>query len=149
MKSIAIVGGDIALSLSRRMDFVRGKDKLLQDLRLWLSEPIGTGISSPRFGSTLYSMVGDVDPEMLAGRVTTEVRRVLGLYQQTQVQALKRARQEGTLGSWHKSEILQEVVDVKTVAQYDRIKVTVTLRTLSSTLGDITLSLDATLGGVQ
>ncbi len=56
-----VVDGDIQLGVGQRLDFVYGKNKLLQDLSLWLMEPLGTGFTTPNFGSRLDSMSGSAD----------------------------------------------------------------------------------------
>lgn len=148
MKSIAIKDGDIDLALSRRMDFVRGKQKLLQDLRMWLSEPYGIGPTTPQFGSTLSDMIGTEDPELAAVQINAEVRRILGLYQSHQMERLRIAKARGTLGSWSRSEILQNVVDVASVVNLDKVRVVVKIRTLNENIEDLRFDVTITTGGV-
>jgi len=74
MKNMQIVDGDIVLGTNRRVSFVYKSDKLAQDLRLWLLEPIGTGTLSPLFGSQLSLYIGGVNLEDSPGQIQAEVR---------------------------------------------------------------------------
>ncbi len=80
MKSLKVRDGDFVLATNHRVEFAYGKDKLLQDLKLWLLEPLGIGYTSRSFGSTLESLVGENSPEQHRIQVVSEIQRVLGLY---------------------------------------------------------------------
>lgn len=141
MKSISIQDGDIQLSVSRRMDFVSGEAKLRQDLELWLRESLGIGPTSPGFGSRLSSYLGMADVNTSRVLIDAEVRRVLSLYQAWQLDRLRKAKNSGQLQSWSRSEVLDEVVSVKTTVEEDRVVVAITLKTLREGLLDVMLTL--------
>ena len=112
---------------------VRGRDKLVQDLTLWLLEPLGTGFMTPGFGSTLNTVVardsrgrqqgrfiGRPFNERVAAEVESEVDRVLNLYQQDQVQKIRSAQLQGRLYLYSKKEILNSIDDINTTIDNDR-----------------------------
>lgn len=131
MKTLRLKDGDLSIDLGRRLEFVRGRDKLLQDLKLWLLEPLGTGFTTPSFGSLVEGFIGSDDPEEVAADLAAEIRRVILLYQRWQLERITAARTEGTLGYWTKSEIIEEIVEVKTRAVYDTVEVKISLKTLT------------------
>lgn len=141
MKSFRVEDGDFSLNKSRRADMVLGRDKLVQDLSLWLLEPLGIGFTTPSFGALLnYQDVGSrgartghfigrmITEERIA-EVGAEVDRILNLYQQNQIQKIRKARLEGTLHLYHRSEILDSVEEVSTAEDADRLIVSVGLTT--------------------
>ena len=142
VKSLKIRDGDISLSLGRRAQFVTGKEKLVQDLTLWLLEPLGTGTTTPRFGTILEEMIGVDDPREQEARVHAEITRVLSLYQSWQIKRLKDATLRNALSSWSRAEILQEIVSVETEVIGSRLVVRVKLNTLAGSKLDVSLFLD-------
>jgi hypothetical protein len=52
-KSLALTNGDLSLGGGRSFQTVSGREKLAQDLRLWILEKIGTDPATPDFGSRL------------------------------------------------------------------------------------------------
>lgn len=58
-KSLAIVNGDLAIGPGRKFESVSGRDKLLQDLKLWVLEKIGTDPATPGYGSRLDGGIED------------------------------------------------------------------------------------------
>lgn len=131
MKTIRIVDGDIELSIGRRMDFVRGKDKLFQDLKHWLLEPMGASPTARSFGSYLSEYIGQDDTQVGMALVTSEIRRILEVYQENQIKGLQRAKAEDELHLWSKSEVLEEIVHVEAFQLYDAVRVKIQLRTMA------------------
>jgi len=141
VKNFRITDGDLDLSHSNRVDMVLGRDKLTQDLTLWLLEPLGTGYATPGFGSTLNTVVsrdtrgrregrfiGQEYTEDVAVEIETEVDRVLNLYQQDQVQKIRQAKAEGRLYLYSKREILNSIDSITSNQDRDTavIKVDIT-----------------------
>ena len=121
---------------------VQGRDKLAQDLTLWLLEPLGTGYSTPAFGSTLNSVVtrdargrqegrfiGQAPIDSLVVEVEAEIDRVLNLYQQDQVQKIRQAKSEGRLYLYSKREILNSIDDISSRTDRDVAIVSVGITT--------------------
>src|SRR5438105_4488925 len=122
MKSFEISDGDLSISKSKRVNLVQGREKLIQDLTLWLLEPLGIGFTTPSFGSTLNTVaprddvgrgqgrfVGRSFTEDRALEVEAEIDRILHLYQQNQIQRIKNAQAQGTLYTFSRKEILDSI----------------------------------------
>lgn len=113
MKNFKIHEGDLVLGPTKHVEMVRGRSKLIQDLSLWLLEPLGTGWTTPGFGSTLWERIGGQMSEENIAEAVSEVERVLALYQQDQVQKVQQARLQGRLGLYSRTEILDVIEDVR------------------------------------
>ncbi len=151
MKCLRILDGDISFTTGRRAEFVYGKDKLLQDLKLWLMEPFGIGPTTPSFGTSLNEMIGEDRADALVAKVRAEIQRVLSLYQAFQFERLRLAKKNGTLAYWSRQEILQEITDVRVNATLDRVEVVVSLTTMSQAGQNnaVSLPLAITTSGLQ
>lgn len=130
MQSLALAHGDLVVS-SGRCAMVTGRDKLLQDLSLWLRERLGVGYTTPVFGSRLPDMVGSVATEETEADIQSEVTRILSLYQTYQYNMIKAAQENGVPIQYSKNEILDEIRNIKTRMLSDRVIVDVTIATLS------------------
>lgn len=127
---------------SGKIKFSTGRQKLIEDLQRWLEEPLGTGFTTPGFGSLLSTYIGTNASSVYAGSVDSEIIRVLQLYQGQQVLSLKSAQNAAKLSNWNKSEIIQNILSVNSIVQGTSIVSTIQL----STLDDNTISLDIYLG---
>lgn len=130
MKSLQIHNGDIVLAAGGGLSFVRGSRKLVQDLSIWMREPVGSSPLVPRFGSLLPDMIGSASVELSLTAVNAEVRRILELYQADQQRRLQDAKRVGNLANWTRSEIIDEVIDIQSQIVQDSIQVIIRLRTL-------------------
>lgn len=129
---------------------VQGRDKLVQDLTLWLLEPLGIGFTTPNFGSLLNSVdrgpngrraghfIGRGLTEERAAEVESEVDRILNLYQQDQIQKIRRAQIEGRLYLYRRAEILDAVDEV--ASRIDRDRAIIRASITSGANSDITLT---------
>jgi phage baseplate assembly protein W len=142
MKTIAVSNGDIQLS-NGKIQFAIGSTKLAQDLNRWLKEPLGTGFTTPNFGSLLPGMVGGNQNTTTVSTVTNEITRVLQLYQGQQAIYLQNAQNTAQLANWNKSEIIQEVVSINVTIQNTSILAAVTIKTLTGSLLDLNMSIDS------
>lgn len=135
-----ISGGDLVVGAGRVYDRVSGISKLQQDLGLWLLEKIGTDLSTPTYGSRLdggvidgeiiQSYIGQSSTDSRVREIIAEVRRVLELYQETQINKmqLEMAQFNGkhTLSG---DEILASIDSVDAAIQADLIVVKVIIST--------------------
>jgi len=142
MKTITVSNGDIQLN-SGKIQFSVGSDKLIQDLSLWLKEPIGTGYTTPNFGSTLTSMIGGSQSGSTVSMVTHEIIRVLQLYQGQQIIYLQNAQNSAQLSNWNKSEIIQSVTSVDVSISNTTVLASVTVITLSNSTINLNLAIDS------
>jgi len=141
MKTIEVSNGDIQL-VNGKIQFAVGSSKLVQDLTLWLKEPIGTGFTTPNFGSLLPQMVGGNQNSTTVSTVTNEITRILQLYQGQQAIYLQNAQNSAQLSNWNKSEIIQNVVSVQVSIQATSIIANIVLNTLNNTTINLNMSID-------
>ncbi len=150
MKTLTVQSGDLQLDSSGRLTFQTGSNKLIQDLTLWLEEPIGTGYTTPNFGSLLPGMIGQNFTPYLSAQIQSEALRIFTLYQKNQIAALQNAQNLSQLGNWNKSEIINSINNISVYPNSQLptiIDVTVDITTLSNT--DLTIHLFVTSNGIQ
>ena len=141
MKTITVSNGDIQMN-SGKIQFSTGKQKLIEDLQRWLEEPLGTGFTTPNFGSLLNTYIGSNSFGLNTNSVDNEVLRVLQLYQGQQVLDLKYAQSAAKLSNWNKSEIIQNILSIESAVQGTSIVCKITLTTLDNS----TISLNVYMG---
>lgn len=149
-KSFKIENGDFVIS-GRSYATVAGKDKLFQDLKLWILERIGTDPATPTYGSTLdggvingqlvESMIGQSLSQGRIDAVKAEVSRLLEQYQQNQVEKMRleviEFRGSHTLSP---DEILYQIESIDAAQlQGDTILVRVACKTLAGTSFSLTI----------
>jgi phage baseplate assembly protein W len=150
MKTLTVQNGDLQLDNSGRLTFQTGSNKLVQDLTLWLEEPIGTGFTTPNFGSILPNLIGQSFTPYLSAQIQAETLRIFSLYQQNQISALKNAQNLSQLGNWNKSEIINSIDNINVYPDSNlptMIDVSVDITTLSNT--SLTINLFVTSNGIQ
>jgi len=141
MKTIAVSNGDIQLQ-GGKIQFATGSNKLAQDIERWLKEPLGTGYTTPNFGSLLQSMIGGTQSSSTVSTVTGEIQRVLQLYQGQQVINLQNSQNAAQLSNWTRSEVIQSIESVNVSLQYTSILANVSLLTIANTTVNINISID-------
>jgi phage baseplate assembly protein W len=141
MKTIVVSNGDIQLSTGQ-LQFAVGSSKLVQDLTLWLEEPLGTGYTTPGFGSLLSGMVGQAQSQNTPSTIQNEVQRVLQLYQGQQAINLQSAQNSAQLSYWNKSEIIQSINSVNVNMQNDTALVSVNLTTLANSTVNLNITIN-------
>jgi len=142
MKTITVSNGDIKLSTGK-IQFSTGNAKLVQDISLWLKEPIGTGFTTPNFGSLLPQLVGGTQSASTISTVTNEIIRVLQLYQGQQALYLQQAQNTAQLANWNKSEIIQNIVSVNVSIQNTTIFAAIALNTLNNNTVNLNLTINS------
>lgn len=84
-QSFQLQNGDLVVTSGRAFQVVKNKDKLLQDLKLWILEQFGTDPSTPEYGSYLDSYIGMPMSQAAINQIQAEVLRVLQQYQAMQL----------------------------------------------------------------
>ena len=120
--SLAIADGDL-VQRGSQLSVVHGKDKLAQDVYLWLMERYGGDRFHVNMGSILQDFIGGIASESTRAEVHAEVFRILQNYQAVQ---LRRFKENPELLS--ASELLVSVDDIQTAMAYDTISVAIRLR---------------------
>ena len=141
MKTIAVSNGDIQLN-GGKIVFAQASQKLVQDLTRWLEEPIGTGYTTPGFGSNLNKLIGQAQDSTAITTVQNEIARVLQLYQGQQILYLQKSQGTAQLANWNKSEIIQTVNSISVTIQGNAIVASVVLTTLNNNPININISID-------
>jgi phage baseplate assembly protein W len=131
MKTITVSNGDIQLN-NGKIQFVTGQNKLTQDIKLWLTEPLGTGFTTPNFGSLLPGMIGGAQNGNTQSKIANEIKRILQLYQGQQVQYLKTAQNTATLSNWNRDEIIQSIGAVNVTVNNSTVIANISLLTLAN-----------------
>ncbi len=98
--SFRIIGGDLVVGARRSFDTVSGKDKLFQDLKLWILERVGTDPLTPTYGSRLDggvidgqevpSHIGQLATQERRAEIQEEIASLLTRYQQEQLDKMRR-----------------------------------------------------------
>lgn len=142
--------GDLVVGTGRAYERVSGLEKLQQDLELWILEKIGTDPSTPTYGSALDggiingepfpSYIGQLSSDARVREIEAEVRRVLELYQETQINKMQsEMAQFGGKHTLRGDEVLASIDSVQAAAQADMIIVRVQLTTAAQTALTLTL----------
>jgi phage baseplate assembly protein W len=146
MKNLKVKKGDLIVSSARKAELVYGEEKLIQDLSHWLLEPLGTGFTTPGFGSILYRFIGTARSERLQIEAENEVERILALYQADQIQKVKGAQLSNRLFIFSKKEILADIMRVESAFDMDMVRIKAFIKTAANTGLDIMTLLNASEG---
>lgn len=133
--SFAVSEKDITLKGSN-IGLVYGRNKLIQDLTLWLTERYRSDRFHSNYGSTLDSFIGEVMDPMTAHEVEAEVHRVLQNYQMIQY---RRMQEDPTTLS--PEEVLVDVEDVNAKIDYDSVVVVISIVTGTRARGNFRVGL--------
>lgn len=154
--SLNIMGGDLSLGGPGGLSTVTGGEKLIQDLKCWLLEAIGTDPLHPDYGSKLdgggapgspqqWGMIGsEIDSTSLM-MVEAEVRRILNQYQQQQV---NRIQIEQTLYNGKNTYVMGEILYSIDSVTASRFKDTIIVNANIRTANGQSLSLTQPVGSV-
>jgi hypothetical protein len=130
MKTLALVGGDLALG-DGGYRTLTGAARIRQDLALALAEPYGHDSYHPQFGSVLAAHIGEPLTPELELLVRAEVVRVVQQYVDGQQAQIAADALSGSRSRFSFQDVVQSVQSISTDIQYDTIKVTITLKTQS------------------
>lgn len=130
MKTLALVGGDLALGEGGYRTLT-GAARIRQDLGLALAEPYGNDPYHPEYGSVLYAHIGDPLTPELELLVRSEVVRVLQQYVDSQQAQIAADALSGSRSRFSHQDVIKAVSSINTDVQYDTIKVTIALKTQS------------------
>lgn len=139
MYTFKLANGDIQMGYDGAVDEASGMDRIVQNLSCWLLEPLGTDKVYKRFGSVLWSEIGEPLSSEKVMEIRAEVKRVVDnfiAYERSQYTSAAKRGANYFARSWADAVIPTELIgiDVETVA--DTVTVMVELAT---TGGSVTL----------
>jgi len=131
MKTMRLSGGDLVIGANSDLQMVTGADKVEQDMRCALLEPLGNDRFHPGWGSSLDDfisrpIVGSVESDVLA-----EVNRVVGNYAAVQRDKIESQMLSGADSTYTTDEVVSGVTDVTTHQTYDTVAVKISIGTVS------------------
>lgn len=149
--SLRVSNGDLVLQ-SGKLGIVSGQNKLVQDLRHFLLERMGSDPLHPDYGSlidggvtpagrTVASPIGGTDWRFVALELEADIRRICALYQNGQVERARKDRQRYNRVTLTPAEILLAVTDVTFQQNMDTLNVTISLSTGAGTTENLSLAL--------
>lgn len=148
--SLKITGGDLTVGSGRAFETVSQREKLGQDLRLWVLERMGTDPATPNYGTTLDGgRVNGQEVDSLIGQMLTnerivEVRAQLAnmcsQYQQVQLAKIQRdMTQFAGQTTLTPEEILQVVQNIEVKSSGTTIIARITILTMAGSQISITI----------
>lgn len=133
--TIALKEGDIDLK-GNTVAIVTGTQKLEQELGVWLKERYGSDRFHTNYGSTLDHYIGSVMTDSAVYEIENEVGRVLRNYQ-----ALQHRKFQSDPQSLDPSEILAQINEIRAVADYDQVQVTIHFTTYGKTSSTVSVNI--------
>lgn len=137
--SLALRHGDLDLSPNASLGTVTGSDKLVQDLRCFLLERMGSDDLHPTFGSLLdggfrdgqyvEGVIGVLNDELAALAVETEIRRMVAAYQAAQLARARGDRATYGKATLTKGEVLLSLDAIDIVQASETMVITLHLTT--------------------
>lgn len=134
--SLKVSNGDLSPAPAS-LDAVSGAQKLVQDLRLWILERMGTDDLHPRFGSLIDGgttpegdeIPGVIGTDFAQGRafVESEIRRICREYQMMQLARVKQDKVTLGRATLTPAEVLRDVTKIDFSQYEDALLVNVTL----------------------
>jgi hypothetical protein len=149
--SLRVNNGDFVLD-GGKLGTVAGEVKLLQDLRHYLLERMGSDPLYPSYGSlidggvrsngrSVPSPIGRMDFRFVALEIESDIRRIAAQYQQNQVARAQRDKQRYNRVTLTPGEILVAISDIKFEHAQDALNVNIVVQTGAGTTSNLNLSL--------
>lgn len=143
-KSLAITTGDLSVT-GRHYDTVKGRDKLIQDLRCWLIERVGTDPATPDFGSQFETgaYIGQVYSEIVATEARADIQELLQRYQLGQLEKLKRETiAYNGRNTFDEGELIETIDSIQSTFAGTTLIIRVTLTTMANQQVKIDVPID-------
>jgi hypothetical protein len=149
--SLKIQNGDLTLG-NASYGTVTGSSKLVQDLRCYLLERMGTDSAHPNYGSTLNGgrlpdgteisgPIGQMNTEFIESDVTVEIRRIINQFQKEQLERARSDRQVYGKTTMNRGEVLLGVSSIQMEHSLDSLNVTLLLITGDDTNPSLDLTI--------
>lgn len=153
--SLQVSNGDFALDQGG-FGIVTGERKLIQDLRHFMLERMGTDDAHPNYGSLfdggqrsdgteVPSVIGHHDFAIASLTVESDIRRIVTEYQQTQLARARRERQRYNKTTFTAGEVIRSLDRVGLKQVRDTLYATLYITTAS----DVSIDLKIPVGNGQ
>lgn len=150
--SLKVSNGELALD-GGHLGTVAHEDKLLQDLRHFLLEKMGSDPMHPSYGSLIDggrqpdgtivdSPIGSYDFNSVALDIESDIRRIAAVYQRQQLERAKSDRLRYNKSTLTAGEILAEVTYITFEQRQDALEVSIGVISGRNRQSDLTLLLD-------
>lgn len=144
-------GGDLTLG-NASYGTVTGEQKLVQDLRAYILERMGTDDMHPDFGSLIdggrladgteiNGVIGQMNTDLAQVEIETEIRRLINAFQTRQLQRAKDDQLVYGKTTLTKGEVLIGLVNLNFSRYADSATIILTLQTASDTTPEVLLTL--------
>lgn len=131
MKTPFLDDGDLVVGTNSDLQMVTGVNKVAQDVRGALLEPIGNDRFHPGWGSDLDSYIGNPAYVDVTTTVQSEVNRVVGNLAAVQRDQVESQSLNSQISTWTTSEVISGVTSVNVSQTYDTVNVEITIGTVS------------------
>ena len=128
MKTWRLSGGDLVLGRGG-FQTVTGVDRIMQQLRAALGEPLGIDRFHPGWGSQIDDLVGLPLDGVTLFELEQEVNRVVGNYITVQDAKITRDRNLGVRARYSQADVLARVEKVDITSRTDSATITITIGT--------------------
>jgi hypothetical protein len=146
--SLSIVNGDLVIGSGRKFETVSGKAKLMQDLKLWVLEKIGSDPLLPTYGSILDGgkINGQIVDSLIGGLATQEninnIRiSTIDLLDRYQSMQFEKMRGESLIYNGKNTLDADEVIDEIISVNVAQVETTIMVQVILTTLAGSTLKL--------
>ena len=132
MYTFKLANGDIQMGYDGSLDKADGYDRIVQNLSCWLLEPIGTDKVYRKFGSVLWSKIGEPISGDVIAAIRSEVKRVVDNYIEYERKQSQIAANRGAnyfVASWADAVLPTEILGIDVEAVADTVSVVVKLGT--------------------
>lgn len=131
MKTPLLDDGDLVIGTNSDLAMVTGSNKVAQDVRGALLEPIGNDRFHPGWGSDLESYIGTPAFTDVETTVRSEVNRVVGNLAAVQRDQIESQSLNTQISTWTTNEVIAGVTSVAVHQTYDSVAVEITIGTVS------------------
>lgn len=149
--SLRLQHGDLALS-GASFGTVTNEQKLVQDLRCWVLEKMGTDSLHPGYGSLIdggvrpdgtlvEGVIGDSDVDAVLLSVEAELQRIVSEYQGQQLNRAKADRFIYNKATLTTREVLLAITSVQASLSEDRLNIVLSVQTAANSNLDLTIAI--------
>lgn len=130
MKALRLSGGDLVPG-AEGFETITGASRIVQDLRVALSEPLGIDRFHTGWGSVIDDFVGQPLDSGTAFAVKQEINRVVGNYMMVQAEKAARGSLRSGSGRYTTDDLISHVASVDVRMVNDQLTARITLTMVS------------------